>query len=136
MMQSPLFFESPHEALAHVVSVLGGAKKAGSAMRPELSVDAAARWVLDCLNPDRPAQFHPDQVIWLLRAARRASDHAAMQWWAGECGYRAEAVEPEDEAAALKRKFIESAANMARLAERIEKLEKDKASFSTTVSAY
>ena len=124
MMQSPLFFESPHEALAHVVSVLGGAKKVGAMMRAtDLSVDAAARWVLDCLNPDRPAQFHPSQVIFLLRAARVAGDHAAMQWWASECGYRAEAVEPEDEAAELKRKFIESAATMAKLAARIETLE-------------
>lgn len=123
MMQSPLFFESPHEALAHVVSVLGGAKKVGGDMRPELSVDAAGRWVLDCLNVDRPAQFHPSQVIWLLRAAREIGDHTAMQWWAGECGYRAEAVEPQDEAAELKRKFIESAAHMAKMAARIEALE-------------
>lgn len=123
MMQSPLFFESAHEALAHVVSVLGGAKKVGSSMRPDLSVDGAARWVLDCLNPERPAQFHPPQVIFLLRAARESGDHVAMQWWASECGYRAEAVEPEDESAELKRKFIESAAQMAKMASRIEALE-------------
>lgn len=123
MMQCPLFFESPNEALTHIVSVLGGAKKVGERMRADLSVDAAARWVLDCLNPDRPAQFHPTQVMYLLRAARAVGDHAAMHWWAGECGYRADAVEPEDEAAELKRKFIESAAHLSKMADRIHALE-------------
>ncbi|MDP2026429.1 hypothetical protein [Sulfuriferula sp.] len=123
MMQSPLFFESENDALAHVVSVLGGAKKVGTLLRPELAADAAGRWVLDCLNAERPAQFHPPQVMYLLRAARAVGDHAAMAWWAGECGYQALPIEPQDEAAELKRRFIESADLLARMARRIEQLE-------------
>lgn len=124
MNQTPLFFDDVNTALSHVVNVLGGAKRVGPMLRgDDMTVDSAARWVLDCLNPDRPAQFHPHQVLVLLRAARALGDHTAMNWYCGEIGYQAAPVEPEDEAAALKRKYIESAQMMARIAQRIERLE-------------
>lgn len=123
MNQTPLFFDDINAALAHVVSVLGGAKRVGPMLRgDDMTVDAAARWVLDCLNPDRPAQFHPHQVLVLLRAARQVGDHTAMAWLAGEAGYQALPVEPEDEAAELQRKFIEASQAMAKMAQRIEAL--------------
>ena len=124
MNQTPLFFDDINAAMAHVVNVLGGAKRVGPMLRgDDMTVDAAARWVLDCLNTDRPAQFHPHQVLVLMREARRMGDHTAMNWLAGECGYQAMPVEPEDEAAALKRQYIESAQMMAKIANRIERLE-------------
>lgn len=58
----------------------------------------------------------------LLRAARQAGDHTAMNWLAGETGYQALPVEPEDEAAELQRKFIETGQMMAKMAQRIEAL--------------
>ena len=123
MNQTPLFFDDINSVLAHVVNVLGGAKKVGPLLRgDDMTVDAAARWVLDCLNADRPAQFHPHQVLVLLRAARQLGDHTAMNWLAGEAGYQAMPVEPEDEAAELQRKFIEASQAMARMALRIETL--------------
>lgn len=123
MNQTPLFFDDINAMLAHVVSVLGGAKRVGPMLRgDDMTVDAAARWVLDCLNPDRPAQFHPHQIMVLLRTARQAGDHTAMNWLAGEIGYQALPVEPEDEAAELQRRFIETAQTMAKWAQRIETL--------------
>lgn len=58
----------------------------------------------------------------LLRAARQAGEHTAMNWLAGEIGYQAMPVEPEDEAAELQRRFIETGQMMARMAQRIEAL--------------
>lgn len=123
MNQTPLFFDDINAALSHVVSVLGGAKRVGPMLRgDDMTVDAAARWVLDCLNMDRPAQFHPHHVLVLLRAARGVGDHTAMSWLAGEVGYQALPVEPEDEAADLQRRFIETGQMMAKMAQRIEAL--------------
>lgn len=123
MNQTPLFFDDINAALAHVVNVLGGAKRVGPMLRgDDMTVDAAARWVLDCLNADRPAQFHPHQVMVMLRAARQIGDHTAMNWLAGEIGYQALPVEPEDEAAELQRKFIETGQMMVKMAQRIESL--------------
>lgn len=123
MNQTPLFFDDVDDALRHVVSVLGGPKKVGPLLRgDELPADRLAQWVSDCLNADRPAQFHPHQVLVLLRAARQIGDHTAMSWLAGEAGYQALPVEPEDEAAELQRKFIEASQAMAKMAQRIEAL--------------
>lgn len=123
MNQTPLFFDDIDAALRHVVSVLGGPKKVGPLLRgDDLPVERLAQWVSDCLNADRPAQFHPHQVLVLLRAARQAGDHTAMIWLAGEAGYQATPVEPADEAADLQRRFIDMGQTMARMAERIEAL--------------
>lgn len=123
MNQTPLFFDDIDEVLRHLVAVLGGPKKVGPLLRgDELPVDRLAQWVSDCLNQDRPAQFHPHQIMVMLRAARQAGDHTAMNWMAGEIGYQALPVEPEDEAAELQRRFIETGKMMAKMAQRIEAL--------------
>ena len=124
MNQQPHCFDDINAMLGHLVAVLGTAKKVGPLLRgDDMPVDALARWVLDCLNPDRPAQFHPHHIMVLLRAARQIGDHVAMDWLAGEIGYQAIPVEPEDEAAELQRKFIETGQMMAKMAQRIESLQ-------------
>jgi hypothetical protein len=66
-----LFYEDVNDVLRATVQALGGAKRVGAALRGnDIGVDAAGRWVLDCLNPDRRERFTPEQVLWLL--ARRA----------------------------------------------------------------
>lgn len=123
MNQSPLFFESPEEAFAHVVSMLGGAKVVGAKMRPDMAPDAAGRWLKDALNDSRREQLHPTQVIWLLKAAHEAGIHDAMGWIASECGYtRPEPISPPDEMAELQRQFITASKNMQRMTERMEML--------------
>src|SRR5882672_4277568 len=88
MGQQPrLFHESINDALREVVQALGGAKKVGPAMRPEKTMDDAARWVLDCLNPDRRDRFNPDQVLWLLREGKKIDCHAAARFFMLEAGY-------------------------------------------------
>ena len=51
--QEPLFVETVNEALREIVKALGGAKKVAAQLRPQKTVDEAARWLLDCLNPER-----------------------------------------------------------------------------------
>jgi hypothetical protein len=123
MSQVPLFFEDVYQALSHVVMVLGGAKKVGPMLRGSgVSGDTAAKWVLECLNPDRPAEFHPHQVIALFRLAAQAGDHTAMTWYAGEIGYQATPVAPEDVMAELQRQFIASTQAQKLMIERMEAL--------------
>jgi hypothetical protein len=120
--QQALFHESLNEALHDCIRALGGAKAVGHAMRPEKTVDDARRWVLDCLNPDRAEKFAPDQVLWILREARKAGCHAAITFIARECGYAdPQPIEPEDERAALQRQFVEQSKAMQRLAQRMER---------------
>ncbi len=122
-MQLELMHESINDALAYIVQSLGGAKKCGSLMRPELPADQAAGWVRDCLNPTRREKFSPEHVVWLFRMARQAGVHSGFAYLAAECGYAAPSpLEPEDERAELMREFIEAERRLQRLAGRLERV--------------
>lgn len=122
-MQQVLFHESLSDAIRDVVQALGGTKKIGAMMRPEKTPDEAARWISDCLNPDRREKFDPEQVLWLLREGRKAGCHSCMHYLCVESGYSlAQPVEPKDELAELQRNFIEASKHLSRMAERIERI--------------
>jgi len=123
MEQPALFHESIHDALRDCVRALGEPKVVGKAMRPEKSHDEARTWLLNCLNPDRPEKFDPEQILWILREGRKAGCHAAMAYIARECGYaEPQPIEPEDERAALQRQYIEAVKTLANISTRIERV--------------
>lgn len=123
MTTPALFHESVTDALREVVQALGGFKKVGAAMRPEKSVDEAARWVADALNAERRERFDPDQVLWLLRAGRAAGVHACANYLMREAGYADPVpIEPEDERARLQREFIEASKVISGIGDRLARL--------------
>lgn len=122
MDQAVLFHESIEEALADVVRALGGTKAVAARLRTDMTPDAGARWLKDCLNDSRREHLTPGHVLWLLREGRAAGCHAAIQHIAAECGYAPPVpVDPEDARAALLRDYIEATKTLAKLAERIER---------------
>jgi hypothetical protein len=108
----PLFFESVNEALRQIVVVLGGAKKVGATMRPELPADQAANWLLACLNPDRRERLDPDQVVWLLRQAREAGYHQSMAYLAEAAGYKVEPITPAETRDRLADAIVQATATL------------------------
>lgn len=124
MTQSALFYESLTDAIKEAVRVCGGTKVVACQLWPEKSPDAAGRSLADCLNEHREARLSPDQLMMVARLARARGCHSILSYMAQETGYAAPIpVEPKDEAADLKRQYIESAKQMMRMAERIERLE-------------
>ena len=81
------FFDSPEDALKAVIQQLGGIKRVGPLLFPDKSVDAAARYMLDCVNHDRPEKLAISQIMMLLRLAHAAGYHTAYAWLSGEIGY-------------------------------------------------
>lgn len=120
--QIPLFAEDLHEALRTLVAHLGGAKRVGSSMRPDLPGDDAGRWLSKCLDRERPEKLSLDQLLFLLRQGHDASCHVAIQFLAAEAGYTAVPLEPADERAALEREFIAAVAAQRQLLARMERL--------------
>lgn len=122
-MQDELFHEDINAAIGHAIAALGGPKRVGAELWPTMTVDAAGRRVADCLNPDRTQQFHPSDLLWILKASRTAGVHSAMAFICREAGYAdPQPVEPEDEAAELQRQFIASQQAMNQILKRMEKL--------------
>lgn len=124
MEQVPMFFEQIEDALGFIVSALGGAKRVGPELRGDIPAEAAGRWVLDCLNHDRPQFFHPGHVQKLLKMGRAAGVHVAMDWIAQDAGYtRPAPLEPQDEHAQLMRQFIQAAEIINKVMPRIGELQ-------------
>lgn len=121
-MQNALFHESLQDAIGSVVSILGGAKVVGAQLWPEKSPDEAGRLLRHCLNAERAEKLSLEQIVWLLREARKRGAHDAMHFLARECGYQDPApLEPEDERAALMRQFVEAQSALQALAKRMER---------------
>ena len=113
-----------YETLIECVKAIGGSKVAGIALWPAKGVEASQRHLLACLNPERNEKLGPDEVLHVLRLARERGCHAVMQFYADQLSYSAAPVEPKDEADELRRQFIESTRTLAKMAQRIEQLER------------
>lgn len=123
MNQPALFHEDIWQALRDCVSALGGSKKLGTKLRPEMEADKAGRWLLDCLNPDKADKLSVEQLILVLREARKANCHVAAHFIARETGYaEPQPIEPDDEKAALQRAFIHSVETQRQIMQRLERL--------------
>jgi len=118
-------FQDMNDALTAAVHAVGGFKKIGLALRPELEgrPQQAAQWLRDCLNHEKREKLSPEQLLHLLRLAREGNYHAAKHWIDGEAGYAESApLRPEDAIADLQRRFIEAVHLSRDITEKIERL--------------
>lgn len=81
------FFDCLEDALKSLVQRLGGAKAVGATLFPEKSPDAAARALLDSLNPDRAEKLSAAQILLVLRMGHEAGIHDAKRYIDAETGY-------------------------------------------------
>lgn len=121
--QIPLFVEDYLDAIRAAVQALGGFKRIGSEMKPDLAVDAAGRWLADCCSPDRREKLDLTQLAWLRRRARSAGVHVLAAFEMRDAGYaEPQPVEPEDERAALQREFVQSTKSLEKMLARLQAL--------------
>ncbi len=121
MEQTQMFHEDIYDALRSMIKCLGGSKAVGVRLWPEKSVADAQNYLNDCTNKDRPAKLGLEQVLLLLRWAKEADCHEAMNYIAQEAGYAAPVpVDPEDQLAKLQRDYIAAVQQLANLAPKIE----------------
>lgn len=114
-----------NDALTGVVHALGGHKKVGVMLRPELKEKplSASQWLRDCLNPDKPERLNPDQVFMLLRLARETDYHAAKHWMDSELGYeQSKPLKPEDQAFQLHARAIDLVRELRSITDHLDRL--------------
>lgn len=101
-MDIGLDYEDELDAAREAVRHAGGPKKVGPQMFPDKSVDAAARYLMDALNPARAERLTPSQVLMLMRMSREAGFHGFATWWMRQAGYQAPVpIAPVSEAAVI-----------------------------------
>lgn len=131
---SELPAEDINDALRDVVRAMGGNKRVGADMRPELSADAAGKWLANCLDLTRPEKLDANQIIYILKRGCMAGEHAAMHYIAAAAGYEpSKPVIPEDEVFLLQKEIQIASAGMAdlmsrfeRAADRVQEMRKEK----------
>lgn len=118
--QIPLFVEDYHEAIRATVQALGGFKRVGSDLKPDLAVEAAGRWLADCCNPDKREKLSLTELAYIRKAARVAGCHILATFEMREAGYaEPQPVAPEDEAAQLQREFIAAVKGLESIQKRL-----------------
>lgn len=96
----PECYDSLNDALRAAVMALGGFKKVGARMRPEL--DTSEDWLRHCLKGDRRERLTPEQALWIVREARLVGFHGAMQFFAFAAGYECKPVDAAQQKQALQ----------------------------------
>jgi hypothetical protein len=123
MIQGDLpFFESPEDAIRAAVQALGGSKRVGAALWPDKGPEAAARLLMDCLNPSRPEKLDISQVLHILRMAHETGYHAPMLWLAQQCGYEARPVTKSEEHDRIVAVIDQAAKTLAMAMKQLERL--------------
>lgn len=120
--QIPLFVEDYNEAIRALVQALGGFKRVGHEMKPDLGVEAAGRWLADCCNPAKREKLAPTELAYLRRRGRMEGCHVLAAFELREAGYGDPVpIEPQDERAALQREFVQAAKGFQNLFARMER---------------
>jgi hypothetical protein len=115
--------DSVNEILIECVKALGGSKKVGAALWPEIGADAAQRKLLDSLNTERTHKLCPEQAQTILKWSRDAGYHDGWAAWCAITGYtRSDPISDVDERAELRRQVKALASSMQDLVARLERV--------------
>lgn len=113
---------TPETCLELAVEALGGAKKAGFMLRPELTPLEAGKWLARCLNDGHKQRLNYKQEALLYRLACEKAQHEAFKAYAESIGYRAEPLDRSAEIVALTSRAEEHAAKAGELAAEVKAL--------------
>lgn len=124
MDQGKLFYEDIYDAIGTTIMALGGYKKVGYMLWPNMKMESAYARLKNCLERDKPEKLAPDELATLVREGRKAGCHAIPEFMADDAGYdRPNPKEPEDQIAELQREFISAVKIADRLADKIGTLQ-------------
>lgn len=105
-------YETPEDALKAAVAALGGPKKVGVLLWPQLEEqpDKAGRKLADHLNEERSEKLALEQVVFIFRRAKQVGFHEGMYAWNQLCGYSpSKPLNDAEEIEALQRAAFEAA---------------------------
>lgn len=121
MNQPSLFGDTIWDSLEQIVAALGGMKRVGFSLRPDLSPDKAGQWLRDALNPEHRTGLMPDKFLELLRMAHAKGIHAGMDFICDDLGYeRTRPINKVNQVAELQKEFNRSVARLDEIAEMLK----------------
>lgn len=95
MTPQALFHDDFRDALRYSIKALGGFEAVGADLWPSKLRKQAGAWLSDCLNPERAAKLDIEEIEEIVRMARAAGIHAAMNQFADDTGYSHPELAPQ-----------------------------------------
>ena len=93
-------------------------------MFPDKSVDAAARYLMDALNPARAERLSPSQILHLMRLARASGFDGFAHYWMRESGYQCPVpMQPETEVALLSQRLDQHMQEMKSMVSQLQRMQ-------------
>lgn len=120
MEQLPLVVDTLNDAIRDTARILG-VKRIAKELWPSKGEEAAARYLNDCLNPDREQKLSGEEILHVARRGREVGCYLITSFICADTGFAPPMpIDPDNQRAELQRQFIESTARLERLAGRIK----------------
>lgn len=120
--QIKLIVDSLNDAIRDTARVIG-TKRIAKELWPEKSEEDGARYLSDCLNPDRAQRLSGEQILFVGRRGREIGCHILAHYINADLGYAPPIpIEPEDVKADLIRRFNERADGLIQMASEIKRI--------------
>jgi hypothetical protein len=120
MEQPALFVDTLNDAVRDTARAIG-VKRIAKELWPAKTEEEAARYLNDCLNPDRAQKLSGEEMLVIARRGREVGCHLIVGFICMDVGYAVPTpVDPEDEKAELHRQFLEGVDRLERLAAKIK----------------
>lgn len=124
MDQIPLVVDSLNDAVRDTCRLVGF-NDIALELWPKKGALAAARYLNDCLNPDRAQKLDGEEILYIARRGREKGVHIIAAFMCMEAGYAPPVpVAPQDQMAELQRAYIQSVEDQKRINARMERLGK------------
>lgn len=122
MDQPSLFVESLNDAVRDTARAIG-LKRVAHELWPSKSEDEAARYLNDCLNPDRPQKLSGEEILLIARRGREVGCHLIIGFACMDVGYAPPVpITPEDQEGELIRAYRESVQEQKLITARMERI--------------
>jgi len=120
--QGQLWHDNFEQALLDVVYAVGGPKEVASRLWPEKTLEAGARYLNQCLDPERHEKLEPGQIVLLMKWGYETECHTHMAYLADAIGYEEpQPKNPDTERDRLQREFIHAQEQMSALVRKMER---------------
>lgn len=120
--QFPLIVDSLNDAIRDTCRAIGF-NDIALELWPKKGAKEAARYLNDCLNPDRAQKLDGEEILYIARRGREVGCYLITAFINQETGFAPPIpIDPEDTKAELQRAYIESVKEQRRIAERLERV--------------
>jgi hypothetical protein len=123
-VQIPLIVDTLNDAVRDTARALG-VKKIAKELWPSKGEEAAARYLNDCLNPEREQKLSGEEILHIARRGREMGVYLITAFINSDTGFQPPVpIEPDDEKAELQRRYIASVEEQKKLTARMERFAK------------